>query len=52
MLKVDGALENLRIKGLAAQLYANKKPWHPSDVLTVNEVEFLHHCFKDEHVRS
>jgi site-specific recombinase XerD len=52
MLKVDGALENLKIKGLAAQLYANKKPWHPSDVLTVNEVEFLHHCFKDEHVRS
>ena len=53
VLKVDGALsvlESLRIKGLAAQLYANKRPWRPSDVLTVNEVEFLHHCFKDQNV--
>ena len=53
MLKVDGALEvleSLRIKGLAAQLHANKKTWHPSDVLTVNEVEFLHHCLKDQNM--
>ena len=50
LLKVDGAhetLDSLRVKGLAAQLYASKKPWHPSDVLSVSEVEFLHHCFMD-----
>ncbi|CAL1140753.1 unnamed protein product [Cladocopium goreaui] len=50
-MKVDGSqevLESLRIKGLAAQIYARKKPWRPSDVLSVNEVEFLHLCFMDE----
>ena len=50
-LRVDGALEvleSLRIKGLAAQLFSSKRPWKPSDVLTVNEVEFLHHCFNDQ----
>ena len=47
---VDGAqsvLESLRVKGLASQLYASKKPWKPSDVLSVSDVEFLHHCFMD-----
>ena len=50
MLRVDGALEvleSLRVRGLAAQLFASKRPWKPSDVLTLNEVEFLHHCFSD-----
>ena len=50
MLKVDGSmeiLESLRVRGLASQLFANKKPWRPSDVLTVNDVEFLHHSFMD-----
>ena len=50
-MRVDGAqeaLDSLRIKGLAAQLFATKKPWKPSDVLTVSDVEFLHWCFMDE----
>ena len=50
MLKVDGSmeiLESLRVRGLASQLFANKKPWRPSDVLTVNDVEFLHRSFMD-----
>lgn len=49
-LRVDGSLdilESLRVKGLASQLFASKKPWRPSDVLTVNDVEFLHHSFMD-----
>eukprot|EP00435_Cladocopium_sp_Y103_P033182 s3258_g8.t1 len=49
-MKIDGAqsvLESLRVKGLASQLYANKKPWRPSDVLSFSDVEFLHHCFMD-----
>ena len=49
--RVDGAmevLESLRVKGLAAQLYSNKKPWRPSDVLSVGKVEFLHRCFADK----
>ena len=50
VLKVDGSqdvLDSLRIKGLAAQLYSCKQPWRPSDVLSVNDVEFLHFCFDD-----
>ena len=49
-LRVEGSLEileSLRVKGLASQLFASKKPWRPSDVLTVNDVEFLHHSFMD-----
>lgn len=48
-MRVDGALsvESLRIRGLAFQLYISKRPWRPSDVLTVAEVEFLHECFVD-----
>lgn len=49
-LHVNGAsevLDSLRVKGLAAQLFASKRPWKPSDALTVNEVEFPHHCSMD-----
>ena len=49
-MHTDGALDvmdSLRVKGLAAQLYICKKPWRPSDVLTVAEVEFLHECLLD-----
>ena len=49
-MRVDDALEvmeSLRIRGLASQLYISKRPWQPSDVLTVAEVEFLHECFVD-----
>ena len=50
-MRVDGAqeaLDSLRVKGLAAQLFASRKPWRPSDVLTISDVEFLHWCFMDE----
>ena len=49
-MRVEGATEvmdSLRVRGLAAQLYINKKPWRPSDVFTVSEIEFLHECFAD-----
>lgn len=49
-MRVDGALEvmdSLRVSGLAAQLYISKKPWRPSDVFYVSEVEFMHECFSD-----
>lgn len=50
-MRIEGALavlESLRLKGLAAQLYATKRPWRPSDVLTLSDVEFLHQCFSDK----
>eukprot|EP00435_Cladocopium_sp_Y103_P066376 s126_g28.t1 len=50
-MRIEGALavlESLRLKGLAAQLYATKRPWRPSDVLTLSDVEFLHQCFCDK----
>ena len=49
-MHTDGAAEvmdSLRVKGLASQLYICKKPWRPSDTLTVSEVEFLHECLVD-----
>ena len=51
VFKVDGCdmvLESLRVRGLAAQLYACKRPWRPADPLTVADVLFLHKAMADE----
>eukprot|EP00435_Cladocopium_sp_Y103_P011851 s5736_g3.t1 len=51
VLQIDGTdavLTSLRLRGLASQLFAMKKPWAPADVLTLKEVLFLHSAMKDE----
>ena len=51
LLGVDGAdvVEiSLRIKGVAIQMKALKRPWKPADVLTLDEVKKLHAVLNDE----
>eukprot|EP00435_Cladocopium_sp_Y103_P071432 s702_g37.t1 len=51
LLGVDGAGEaeqSLRVKGVAAQLKAGKKPWRPADLLKLDEVLRLHSILSDE----
>ena len=50
VFRVDGceeALGSLRVRGLAAQLFACKRPWKPADPLTVADVQFLHKAMMD-----
>ena len=51
ILGVEGALDTLssaRVKGLAAQLFAAKRPWRPSDPLTTEQVLALHSMLDSE----
>ena len=51
VFKTEGCeetLASLRVRGLAAQLYACKRPWKPADPLTVSDVQFLHKAMEDE----
>lgn len=51
VFRVDGCeetLSSLRVRGLAAQLYATKRPWRPADPFTVSDVQFLHRAMLDE----
>ena len=51
VFRVDGCeetLSSLRVRGLAAQLYASKRPWRPADPFTVSDVQFLHKAMMDE----
>ena len=51
LLGVEGANiaeSSLRVKGVASQMRAAKKPWRPSDLLTVLEVKTLHGLLADE----
>ena len=50
LLGVDGAdvvEQSLRIKGVAIQMKATKRPWRPADVLSVVEVQRLHAVLED-----
>lgn len=51
VFRVDGCeetLASLRVRGLAAQLYACKRPWKPADPLAVSDVQFLHRAMLDD----
>ena len=51
VLRIDGAeevLSSLRVRGLSAQLFANKRPWHPADPLTAAEVIRMHSAMCDD----
>ena len=51
VFRVDGCeetLSSLRVRGLAAQLYATKRPWRPADPFTVSDVQFLHKAMLEE----
>ena len=51
VFRVDGCeavLSSLRVRGLAAQLYACKRPWRPADPMSVSDVSFLHKSMMDE----
>ena len=51
LLGVEGAGEaekSLRVKGVAMQMRATKTPWRPADLLTMQEVLFLHKVLGDE----
>eukprot|EP00435_Cladocopium_sp_Y103_P068717 s1151_g32.t1 len=50
VFRIDGCssvLESLRVRGLAQQLYAHKRPWRPADALQVSEVVLLHRLLLD-----
>lgn len=50
ILGIDGcqqAIKSTRVRGLATQIFANKKPWRPADALTVKQVLALHRAFCD-----
>eukprot|EP00435_Cladocopium_sp_Y103_P070349 s60_g35.t1 len=54
LLGVEGsgdAEQSLRIKGLASQLKASKKPWRPADLLKLEEVLQLHTVLLNESAR-
>eukprot|EP00438_Fugacium_kawagutii_P023436 Skav223485 [mRNA] locus=scaffold643:33892:36297:+ [translate_table: standard] len=51
VMRVEGSdevLSSLRIKGLASQMLSQKKPWRPSDPLSVEQVVLLHEGMRDE----
>eukprot|EP00435_Cladocopium_sp_Y103_P038505 s526_g10.t1 len=51
LLGVEGsgdAEKSLRVKGLASQQKASKKPWRPADLLRLDEVLQLHAILMDE----
>eukprot|EP00435_Cladocopium_sp_Y103_P065902 s490_g28.t1 len=51
LLGVEGsgdAEKSLRVKGLASQQKASKKPWRPADLLRLDEVLQLHSILLDE----
>ena len=50
ILQVTGAkevLESRRVKGIAAQMFASKRPWKPADAFTTAQVVALHKAFED-----
>ena len=51
LLGVHGAktaLESARVKGIAAQMFASKKPWRPADPLSTEQVLALHQTLDNE----
>ena len=51
ILRLEGAdevLASLRVRGLSAKLFAQKRPWHPADPLTTAEVVRMHYALCDE----
>lgn len=50
LLKLDGAesvLSSMRLRGLSSQLFTGKKPWRPSDPLTVRQVIRVHQLLEN-----
>lgn len=51
MFRVDGCeevLASLRVRGLASQHYACKRPWKPADPLPVSDVQLLNRAMLDD----
>ena len=48
MSGTESILQSLRVKGLAAQMYATKRPWKPADTLSVSQVMKLHKGLQDK----
>ena len=43
----EEVLKSLRLKGLASQMYLQKRPWRPADTLSITEVVRLHKALHD-----